>query len=85
MHNFEPNILIIKPSSMGDIIHGLQIARAIKSQRPNARIDWVVRDLFAPLVEASRDVDRVIIFKRHGGLRGLGELLGQIRATQYDW
>lgn len=61
-------ILIIKPSSMGDIIYALLVAEAIKAQLPQVRIDWVVRQEFAPLVEASSAVDRSFIFYRKGGL-----------------
>jgi hypothetical protein len=39
-------LLIIKPSSLGDIVHALQVATAVKAQRDDVRISWVVREIF---------------------------------------
>lgn len=77
-------ILIIKPSSLGDIVHGLLIAAAIRQQLPGARISWVARDIFAPLVRQSVDVHKVYVFHRHRGWRGFLKLLGEIRQMQFD-
>ncbi|MEM9227109.1 MAG: glycosyltransferase family 9 protein [Verrucomicrobiota bacterium] len=79
------DILIIKPSSLGDIIHGLAVAQSIKAQCTQARVTWVVRDLFAPLVEAAMCVDKVIIFERKAGLSGLSKTIAQLRQQRYDW
>lgn len=79
-------ILIIKPSSLGDIVHGLQIAALIRHKLPQARIDWVARDVFAPLVRRALCVDEVFEFSRSGGVSGFLRLIRAIRATgQYDW
>lgn len=78
------DLLIIKPSSMGDIVHGLLIAQAIRDHRPEDRITWVVRDRFAPLVRACPAVDDVLLYRRHGGLGALLSRLGEIRGRRYD-
>lgn len=77
-------ILIIKPSSLGDIIHGLVAAESIREQIPGVTIDWVARDIFAPIVSACSTVDRVYIFERKGGVSGFLRLLKEIRKTRYD-
>lgn len=77
-------ILIIKPSSMGDIIHGLLVAASIRSQMPGVAIDWVVRREFAPLVEASTTVAHCYIFDRKGGVGGFIRLLKELRKRPYD-
>ena len=46
------NILIVKPSSLGDIIHGLAVAQSIRDQIPEAIISWVVRDRFADIIKS---------------------------------
>ena len=79
-----PDILIIKPSSLGDIVHGLQVAESLRSQTPQCRITWVVGDQFAPLVQACRTVDDYLVYERHGGLRKFLRLLTQIRKRNYD-
>ena len=77
-------ILVIKPSSVGDILHGLQVAQSIKDQAPDSRITWVVRDRFAPLVETCATVDEVLYFRRGRGPRAFLALLREIRARRYD-
>lgn len=79
------DILIIKPSSLGDIIHGLQVAQSLKAQQPDTRITWVAREIFAPLVEACASVDEVIVFHRKAGWAGLRQCIREIRARRYDW
>lgn len=54
------NILIVKLSSLGDVVHTLPALMDVRQAYPQARIDWVVERAFAPLVEASEAVDRVI-------------------------
>ena len=34
-------LLIIKPSSLGDIVHGLQVATSLKAQRGDLLISWI--------------------------------------------
>jgi lipopolysaccharide heptosyltransferase I len=59
-----PSILIIKPSSFGDVIHALPVARAIKLAQPEITVDWVVADNLEPLVAMSPHVDKSIPFRR---------------------
>ncbi|MCP9472213.1 MAG: glycosyltransferase family 9 protein [Nitrospira sp.] len=52
-------ILLIKPSSLGDIIHAMPVASAIKTAWPEAHLTWVVKRRWADLVERIEGVDRV--------------------------
>jgi len=78
-------LLIIKPSSLGDIVHALQVATSLKNQREDLRISWIVRDVFAPLVQACAAVDRVYIFDRKAGLGGFVRLMREVRQTRFDY
>ena len=78
------DLLILKPSSLGDIIHALIVAQAIKAQRPEARITWVSRKNFAPVLESVAVVDEIIAFDRKGGVGEFPRLLGKIREKKYD-
>ena len=80
-----PSCLIIKPSSLGDIIHGLQVAQSIKEQLPTATIDWVVRDRFAPIVTNCNTVDNILIYHRKKGFGPFVELIKEIRQKHYDY
>lgn len=78
-------VLIIKPSSLGDIVHGLQVAQSLRAQAGEVEIDWVAAKAFAPLVRACPVVDRVFEFDRQGSLAGFGRLAKEIRREHYDW
>ena len=71
--NFSPlkKILIIKPSSLGDIVHTLPAVALVADAHPEAEITWVINPEFAPLLRGNPDVDHIHIFPR-GEFRGLG-------------
>ena len=57
-------ILVIKPSSMGDVVHAFPAVRLLRRKFPKAHIAWVVNDMYADLVERCPDVDETVLFKR---------------------
>jgi heptosyltransferase I len=78
-------VLIIKPSSLADIVHGLQVATSIKAQLDDVRISWIVRDIYAPIVRACSAVDHVHVFQRAGGAKGFVKLVREVRKTSFDY
>ena len=65
------SILIIKPSSLGDVVHTLPAVALVRDSNPEARMTWVINPEWAPLLRGNRDVNHVHIFPR-GELRGIG-------------
>ena len=55
-----PRILLVKTSSLGDIIHNLPVASDLRHHFPNADIHWMVEEQYVPLVEMHGAVDRII-------------------------
>ena len=55
-----PCALIIRPSSLGDIVHALPIVHDLAQHRPGMSIDWVAEEPYAGLVALNRGVRRVI-------------------------
>ena len=53
-------ILIVKLSSLGDVVHAMPVVHDIVAARPGALIDWVVEPGFAPLVKRVVGVSEVI-------------------------
>ena len=53
-------VLLVKLSSLGDVVHSLPAAMDLQTQRPEIQIDWVVEPAFAPLLELCPAVKRVI-------------------------
>ena len=78
-------LLVIKPSSLGDIVLGLQVAASLKAQRDNLRISWIVREMFAPIVRSCEAVDHVYVFERAAGAKGFLKLMRQVRGTKFDY
>ncbi len=53
-------ILLIKTSSLGDVVHNLPVASDIHARFPQARIDWVVEESFADIPRLHPAVANVI-------------------------
>lgn len=88
--NAPREILIIKPSSLGDVVHTLPAVALIKKHWPGSRLRWLVNPEWAPLLEGNPYVDEVLIFPRQQfrGLKGILRFPGWARAfgrsTQAD-
>lgn len=57
-------ILLIKPSSLGDIVHALPVLALLRDAYPRAHIAWLAGLSFAPLLEGHPLLDEVIPFDR---------------------
>src|SRR3954451_12760234 len=55
-----PDILFIKTSSLGDVIHHMPALAEARTKRPDARFAWVVEEAFAPLVRLHPGADEVV-------------------------
>ena len=63
-------ILILKPSSLGDVIHALPVLRLLKLHYRDAKIFWWIDSALAPLIEGDPDLAGIVRFER--GERSLG-------------
>ena len=88
------NILLVRVSSLGDVLHNLPIVADIHRHFPDARVDWVVEEGYVSLVKLNPHVRKVIPFALRRWRKGLGdaavraELRGffrDLRAEQYDY
>ena len=53
-------ILVVKLSSLGDVVHAMPAVQDMRSAWPGVQIDWVVERAFAPLVSRCEGIHRVI-------------------------
>ena len=53
-------VLVVKLSSLGDVVHAMPAVQDMRAAHPSLQIDWVVERGFAPLVERCEGVHRVI-------------------------
>jgi lipopolysaccharide heptosyltransferase I len=58
-------VLIVKLSALGDIIHSLPVAMAIRRQVPDASIDWIVEAPSYDLLHGHKFLNRVLVSPRH--------------------
>lgn len=58
------NVLIVKLSAMGDVIHALPVSYAIKETFPDAKVTWVVEPPSLDLLKMNPYVDRIILFNK---------------------
>jgi heptosyltransferase-1 len=73
------NILIIKLSAIGDVVHSLPFLEVLRDTFPSAMIDWVVEEDAAGITEGHPAIDELIIFPRKSWLRRFikkGEYIG---------
>ena len=84
-------ILIVKPSSLGDILHAFPAFYLLRKSLPLAKIDWVVNSTLAPILGYIRpDINRVINFRRSEfkktkvAPKALVSLIANIRRAKYD-
>ncbi len=75
------NLLLVKPSSFGDIVHALPSLEALARTYPHLRIHWVANTEWAPLLEGNPALSSVIAFPR-SRLRGPGSAPGFLRWTR---
>ena len=97
MKNKKPNILIIKLSAVGDVVHSLPFLEVLRDRFPSAMIDWVVEEDASGIVESHPEIDRLIIFPRKSWLKRFikkGEYIGvgkevtkflkELKSRRYD-
>ena len=86
-------ILIVRPSSLGDVVYALAICADIRRADPGAIIDWVAEETFAPLPALVADVHDVIavaLRRWRAALlhattwREFGAFRRAVTATRYD-
>ena len=84
------NILVVKLSAIGDVIHALPVSYAIKETYPDAHLTWVVEPTAYPILEDNPYIDDIILFEKAkfrslgGFLHAIGPLRRRLRRRRYD-
>ncbi len=80
------SVLVVRPSSLGDIVHTLALVSDIEAHAPGTAIDWVAEEAFVPLVSLDPRIRRVIplAFRRWRRTAILPRTLGQFRNFVHD-
>lgn len=87
------NILIVKPSALGDIVHSLPFLSAVKKQFPDASIDWVVAHGLHRFLEGHPMIRKLWVIKKDEWkkkdrilttLKEINELRKGLKSARYD-
>jgi len=83
------NFLIVRLGSLGDVVHGIPVAAALRQEFPNARIDWMVDPRYVELLNLVKGIDRRIpvdprAIKREPGRQKFRDTLRELREADYD-
>jgi len=80
-------ICIVMLSAIGDAVHVLPVANAMKRAWPGSRITWVIQPVPHLLVDGHPAIDEFVVFHRRRGLRGwmgFADLGHQLRGRRFD-
>ena len=83
MPRFPQRILIIKPSSLGDVVHALPTVNLIRRRFPDAHISWLINDSLISLLKNCPIINETIVFPRHDWAK-LPRLVRQLRRGRFD-
>ena len=86
------NILLIKMSALGDVMHALPCAAALRELYPKAKITWIVHPQFSTFIPESPIVDEVIYFDKKAfskmslrdKLREIFHMRNMLRSKKFD-
>lgn len=79
------NILAIRLSSLGDVVLATSALRWLKERRPGARITFLTKAAFAPLLEGHPDIDALwVLDNGDRGLTGAWRMASRIHAARFD-
>lgn len=73
--------LIVRLSSLGDLVHTIPVVPVLRAIFPDARIDWVVDSRWRPLIELVEGVDEAIPFP--ASIVGQLQCVGRLRHARY--
>lgn len=75
-------LLIIKPSSFGDIVHALPVLALLKRQWPQTLIDWLVKEDWAELLAHQQALNEVLLFPK--SFSAWRDMRRSLRERRYD-
>ena len=81
------NILILKFSALGDVVHTLPVASTIRKTLPDSRITWLVEERYQDLLQGNPDINEVIplrtkVWRKNWGRQSLKEILVTVKTLR---
>jgi lipopolysaccharide heptosyltransferase I len=81
-----PSVLVVRLGALGDIVHALPLAAALRAAAPASRIDWLVDVRHRAILDHVDGLDAVIAIdtRRAAGPTGVVPVVRRLRAAAYD-
>lgn len=76
-------VLVIRFSSFGDVLQTLSVVGKIGRNWPGAKVHWVTRSEFLPLIEKHPELEKVWVLNRKDGFTGLIRLGLELRKQNF--
>ena len=80
----EPRFLLVRLGSMGDVIHAIPAASALRDTFPGARIDWAIDPKWSRLLEGNPDITEIIPADRKRA-SGVTATIRRMREAKYTY
>src|SRR3954453_2832272 len=83
-------VCLIKPSSLGDVVHALPVLSALRAAWPHAHLAWIVNRGLRGLLDGHPHLDEVIPFDRSSvglgprGLAAFARFVRELRRREFD-
>lgn len=80
-------VLVIRMSSIGDVLLTTPVLKAFKNKYPDAKIDFLVMDQFKEAISGSKYIDRIIVFKKkeNDGFKNIIKFADSLKKEKYDY
>ena len=80
-------ILIIKLSSLGDVVHTLPVSRTLRQEYPKSYIAWIIEERYQELLHKNSDIDEVIpirtkAWRKNWNRKTFGEIVHTIKSIR---
>ena len=79
--------LLVRLGALGDIVHAIPVAAALRRAFPSARIDWLVSARHREILDLVPVVDRRLVIRDRPGAdagKSLPAAIGELRRARYD-
>lgn len=80
----EPRVCVVLLTGLGDVVHGLPVANAIRRTWPGAHITWVAEPAPSYVIRPHEAVDDVVVYHKSQGIAGVRRLWQDLRNRTFD-
>lgn len=76
------HVCIVLLTGLGDVIHGLPLANAIRDAHPDVELTWIAEPMPAQILTGHRAISNLLVYRRADGIRGIRGLARDLRAVR---